>query len=168
MGRVRWGCRARGRVVGLGCPAPTQHRGALAGGAVCHAGAVQSAKGGSPLLATVSLVAMAVLVTAWWRLRDAQVPVRWWWTTTALWFGPLVAAMPLYSRDLYSYTAQGLLWDQGLSPYDHVVRELDSPWRTSTAPTWLDSTTPYGPVWLLLARAVASVSDFESDTMACL
>ena len=34
MGRVRWGCRARGRVVGLGCPAPTQHRGALAGGGV--------------------------------------------------------------------------------------------------------------------------------------
>jgi len=117
-----------------------------------------SAKGGSPLLATVSVLAMAVLVTAWWRLRDAEVSVRWWWVTIALWFAPLVAAMPLYSRDLYSYAAQGLLWDQGLSPYDHVVRELDSPWRGSTAPTWLDSTTPYGPVWLLLARAVAAVS----------
>ena len=84
--------------------------------------------------------------------------MRWWWVTIALWFAPLVAAMPLYSRDLYSYAAQGLLWDQGLSPYDHVVRELDSPWRGSTAPTWLDSSTPYGPVWLLLARAVAAVS----------
>lgn len=117
-----------------------------------------SAKGGSPLLATVSVLAMALLVTAWWHLRDADVSVRWWWVTVALWFTPLVAAMPLYSRDLYSYAAQGLLWDQGLSPYDHVVRELASPWRGSTAPTWLDSTTPYGPVWLLLARAVASVS----------
>ena len=117
-----------------------------------------SASGGSPLLATVSLLAMAVLVLAWWRLRDAGVSVRWWWVTIALWFAPLVAAMPLYSRDLYSYAAQGLLWDQGLSPYDHVVRELDSPWRGATAPTWLDSSTPYGPVWLLLARAVAAVS----------
>lgn len=115
-------------------------------------------KGGSPLLATVAVLAMGLLVLAWWRLRDADVSVRWWWVTIALWFAPLVAAMPLYSRDLYSYAAQGLLWDQGLSPYDHVVRELDSPWRDSTAPTWLDSPTPYGPVWLLLARAVASVS----------
>ncbi|KRB47413.1 polyprenol phosphomannose-dependent alpha 1,6 mannosyltransferase MptB [Terrabacter sp. Root181] len=115
-------------------------------------------KGGSPLLATVSVLAMGLLVLAWWRLREADVSVRWWWATIALWFVPLVAAMPLYSRDLYSYAAQGLLWDQGLSPYDHVVRELDSPWRGSTAPTWLDSPTPYGPVWLLLARVVASVS----------
>ncbi|MER7072188.1 polyprenol phosphomannose-dependent alpha 1,6 mannosyltransferase MptB [Terrabacter sp. NPDC000476] len=120
--------------------------------------AAWSSKGGSPLLATVSVLALALLVVAWWRLREADVGVKWWWTTTALWFGPLVLAMPLYSRDLYSYAAQGLLWDQGLSPYDHVVRELDSPWRSSTAPTWLDSPTPYGPVWLLLARAVAAVS----------
>ncbi|NUO92690.1 MAG: polyprenol phosphomannose-dependent alpha 1,6 mannosyltransferase MptB, partial [Dermatophilaceae bacterium] len=115
-------------------------------------------KGGSPLLASVSLLALLALVVAWWRLRSAPVSVRWWWATVALWFAPLVLAMPLYSRDLYSYAAQGLLWDQGLSPYDHVVRELDSPWRASTAPTWLDSPTPYGPVWLLLARAVASLS----------
>ncbi|MFM6847983.1 MAG: polyprenol phosphomannose-dependent alpha 1,6 mannosyltransferase MptB [Terrabacter sp.] len=115
-------------------------------------------KGGSPLLASVSLLALLALVVAWWRLRSAPVSVRWWWVTVAVWFAPLVLAMPLYSRDLYSYAAQGLLWEQGLSPYDHVVRELDSPWRASTAPTWLDSPTPYGPVWLLLARAVASVS----------
>ncbi|GAA1981871.1 hypothetical protein GCM10009817_23900 [Terrabacter lapilli] len=118
----------------------------------------RSASGGSPLLASVAVVSMALLVLAWWRLRDAPVSVRWWWATVALWFAPLVVAMPLYSRDVYSYAAQGLLWDQGLSPYDHAVRELDSPWRASTAPTWLDSATPYGPVWLLLARAVASVS----------
>ena len=117
-----------------------------------------SPSGGSPLLASVSVVAMALLVLAWWKLRDADVSVRWWWATVALWFAPLVLAMPLYSRDVYSYAAQGLLWDQGLSPYDHVVRDLDSPWRASTAPTWLDTATPYGPVWLLLARVVASVS----------
>ena len=117
-----------------------------------------AAKGGSPLLASVSVLAMTLLVVAWWRLRRAQVSVHWWWLTAALWFAPLVAAMPLYSRDLYSYAAQGLLWEQGWSPYEHTVRELDSPWRASTAPTWLDSPTPYGPLWLLLARAVASVS----------
>ena len=113
---------------------------------------------GSPLLASVALLAMVGLVVAWWRLRWATVTVRWWWGTVTLWWAPLIASVPLYSRDLYSYAAQGLLWADGLNPYDHTVRELDSEWRASTAPTWLDTPTPYGPVWLLLARGVAVVS----------
>lgn len=114
--------------------------------------------GGSPLLTTVSILAMGVLAVAWWRLRDAYVSVRWWQATAALWFAPLLASVPLYSRDLYSYAAQGALWDQGLSPYEHGVQDLDSPWVDATAPTWLDATAPYGPVFLLLARAAAAVS----------
>jgi alpha-1,6-mannosyltransferase len=114
--------------------------------------------GGSPLLTSVAILAMAVLVTVWWRLRDAKVTTRWWWVTSAAWFVPLAASVPLYSRDLYSYAAQGALWLQGLSPYDHTVAELDSPWRDSTAPTWLHTTAPYGPVFLLVARGVAAVS----------
>ncbi|EWT01216.1 hypothetical protein N865_05370 [Intrasporangium oryzae NRRL B-24470] len=117
-----------------------------------------SETGGSPLLATVSVLAMAVLVLSWWRLRDAVVPVRWWWVTAAAWFVPLVASVPLYSRDLYSYAAQGALWHEGLNPYEHGVRDLESDWKDSTAPTWLDTPTPYGPVFLLLARGVAAVS----------
>jgi alpha-1,6-mannosyltransferase len=114
--------------------------------------------GGSPLLTSVAILAMAVLVTVWWRLRDGNVTTRWWWVTAAAWFLPLVASVPLYSRDLYSYAAQGALWLQGLSPYEHTVAELDSLWRDSTAPTWLHTTAPYGPVFLLLARGVAAVS----------
>jgi alpha-1,6-mannosyltransferase len=113
---------------------------------------------GSPLLATVSVLAMGGLVLAWWRLRSSPVSLRWWWSTAALWFAPLVAAVPLYSRDLYSYAAQGALWADGLNPYEHAVRELDSDWRLVTAPTWLDTPTPYGPLWLLLARGVAVIS----------
>jgi alpha-1,6-mannosyltransferase len=114
--------------------------------------------GGSPLLATVSVLAMAVLVLSWWRLRQAVVVVRWWWLTAAAWFVPLVASMPLYSRDLYSYAAQGALWHEGLNPYEHGVRDLESEWKNSTAPTWLETPTPYGPVFLLLARGVAALS----------
>ncbi len=114
--------------------------------------------GGSPLRATIAIAAMAVWVLAWWRLRDAWVSVGWWQATAGLWFAPLIASVPLYSRDLYSYAAQGALWDEGLSPYEHGVRDLESDWRESTAPTWLDSTAPYGPVFLLLARGVAAVS----------
>lgn len=114
--------------------------------------------GGSPLLASAAILAMGVWVLAWWRLRDAWVSVGWWQVTAGLWFAPLVASVPLYSRDLYSYAAQGALWHEGLSPYEHGVADLDSEWRESTAPTWLTSTAPYGPVFLLLARGVAAVS----------
>ena len=114
--------------------------------------------GGSPLAATVSIVAMAVLVLAWWRLRAAPLTERWWWVTAALWFTPLLASVPLYSRDLYSYAAQGALWAEGLSPYEHGVRDLESEWAASTAPTWLDTPTPYGPVWLLVARGAATLA----------
>ena len=118
----------------------------------------QAATGGSPLRATISIVAMAALVLTWWRLRDAWVSVGWWQVTAALWFAPLIASVPLYSRDLYSYAAQGALWHEGLSPYEHGVRDLTWDWRDSTAPTWLDSPAPYGPLFLLLARGVAAVS----------
>lgn len=114
--------------------------------------------GGSPLRATISVLAMAVLVVAWWRLRDAWVSVSWWQVTAALWFAPLIASVPLYSRDLYSYAAQGALWHEGLSPYEHGVRDLSWDWKESTAPTWLDSPAPYGPLFLLIARGVAAVS----------
>lgn len=114
--------------------------------------------GGSPLAATISILAMAVLVLAWWRLRPAPVSERWWWVTAALWFAPLLASAPLYSRDLYSYAAQGALWAEGLSPYEHGVRDLASEWAASTAPTWLDTPAPYGPVWLLIARGAATLA----------
>lgn len=114
--------------------------------------------GGSPLAATISIAAMAVLLLAWWQLRTARLTERWWWVTAALWFAPLLASVPLYSRDLYSYAAQGALWAEGLSPYEHGVRDLASDWRESTAPTWLDTPAPYGPVWLLIARGAASLA----------
>lgn len=114
--------------------------------------------GGSPLAATVSVLAMGALVLAWWRLRTAVVSERWWWGTAALWFAPLIGSAPLYSRDLYSYAAQGALWSEGLSPYEHGVEDLASPWRESTAPTWLETPSPYGPVWLVIARAAATLA----------
>lgn len=111
--------------------------------------------GGSPVAALGSMVALVVLLTAWWQLRAARVSVRWWWVTAALWFTPLLASVPLLSRDVYSYAAQGLLWQHGLSPYEHSVGELESPWREATAPTWLQTFTPYGPLWLGVARGAA-------------
>ena len=47
---------------------------------------------------------------------DALAMVR---HATIVWSAPLVLAPPLFSRDGWSYAAQGMLTHLGLSPYEH-------------------------------------------------
>lgn len=115
-------------------------------------------EGGSSLACTVAILAMGAMVYAWWAVRDDVPDVRWVRTTAACWFGPLLLSTSLYSRDIYSYAAQGLMLHDGLDPYTEGVRTLSSPWVDSVARTWLDTPAPYGPVFLLVARACAALS----------
>jgi hypothetical protein len=106
---------------------------------------------------TVSIVlavlGMAALVGAWWALRRADsLTPRWVITTTAFWSLPLLVAPPLFSRDVYSYAAQGDLLAHGLNPYDGGPAALPSQWLESISPTWYDTAAPYGPLFLQLAR----------------
>jgi alpha-1,6-mannosyltransferase len=112
--------------------------------------------GGSPLAATVVFAALAVMVYAWWAVRDLDVTVRWLWVTAVAWFGPLVLSAPLFSRDVYSYAVQGLMLHQGLDPYSQQVSALDSPWAASAPAT--TTPAPYGPLFLQIARLAAAAS----------
>ena len=113
---------------------------------------------GSPLACTVALLAVGAMLYAWWALRDLDVTSGWLVRTAAAWFAPLLLSAPLFSRDIYSYAAQGLMLDQGLDPYTHGVQALQSPWLDAVARTWLDTPAPYGPVFLVLARGAAALS----------
>ncbi len=114
--------------------------------------------GGSPLAASVVLGAVLVMTYAWWALRDLDITVRWLVHTAALWFAPLLLSASLFSRDLYSYAAQGLMLHEGLDPYTQGVQDLQSPWALSVSQVWLDTAAPYGPLFMLLARAAAGVA----------
>jgi len=116
------------------------------------------AVGGSPLAASFVFVAMGAMIYAWWALRDLDVTVRWLAHTALLWFAPLLLSASLFSRDIYSYAATGLMLDVGLDPYTQGVQDLQSPWALSVSQVWLDTPAPYGPVFMLLARGAASVS----------
>lgn len=113
---------------------------------------------GSPLAATFTVLAMGAITYSWWAVRDLDVTVRWLRTTTALWFVPLLASASLYSRDIYSYAAQGLMLHVGLDPYRQGVQDLASPWALSVSHVWLDTVAPYGPLFLVLARGAAALS----------
>lgn len=77
-------------------------------------------------------------------------------TVLVAWVAPLVLAPPLFSRDVYSYFAQGRVVASGLDPYETGVAVVDGWFEDGVDPMWAETPTPYGPVWLLFARGVAN------------
>jgi hypothetical protein len=74
---------------------------------------------------------------------------------TVAWSLPLLPAPPLFSRDGWSYAAQGTLVHRGLSPYEHGPRSLVGPRSVpgpiveGVDPRWMSTPAPYGPVPLI-------------------
>lgn len=87
--------------------------------------------------------------------EDAIALVR---HATILWSAPLMLAPPLFSRDGWSYAAQGMLAHVGLSPYEHGPSALRGPIVQAVDPRWMDTITPYGPVPLELGSIGASLT----------
>ena len=75
----------------------------------------------------------------------------------AIWMAPLMLMPPLFSRDAYSYFAQGQLVLEGLNPYENGVSALPGWFLTGADPLWAESPTPYGPAFLLLEQGVAAL-----------
>ncbi|WP_330770035.1 polyprenol phosphomannose-dependent alpha 1,6 mannosyltransferase MptB [Lentzea aerocolonigenes] len=71
---------------------------------------------------------------------------------TAAWTTPLIIAPPLYSRDVYSYLAQGAVALRGFDPYSKGAAVLDLPLRGNVAGLWQETPSPYGPLFLLLGK----------------
>jgi hypothetical protein len=86
-------------------------------------------------------------------------PVRRMWGVLGLWVVPLVAAPPLFSRDVYTYGAEGELVARGVNPYSHGLGSLGgSVFFRLADPLWRHAHAPYGPVFFDFARANAHVS----------
>ncbi|MDP3711299.1 MAG: polyprenol phosphomannose-dependent alpha 1,6 mannosyltransferase MptB [Mycobacteriales bacterium] len=118
---------------------------------------------GRTLSTVVFYVGIVVLVTAWLRLgrrmtpHDAP-PTAWLWRVGALWGAPLLVGLPLASRDVYSYLAQGQLALSGLDPYTQGPAYLPGPLLDAVSTTWWLTPAPYGPGFLIIAEEVSRVS----------
>jgi hypothetical protein len=107
----------------------------------------------------LAVVGMAILALAWWQLRSLRgMTVRWATITAAWWALPLALAPPLFSRDMYSYAAQGDLLANGVDPYLHGPAALPSRWLESVSVTWYNTPAPYGPLFLWLAKGAAEIA----------
>ena len=87
------------------------------------------------------------------------VPIRQLAYMLALWLVPLLAVAPLFSRDVFSYAAQGEMMSHAINPYHYGPGTLGSgPYVSGVDPLWLNTPAPYGPLFVMLAGWSASLS----------
>ncbi|SNT65940.1 alpha-1,6-mannosyltransferase [Asanoa hainanensis] len=111
----------------------------------------------------VAYFGLVLLVVAWWRLgrlvrqRPASASSEELLATLLMWAAPLLIAPPVFSRDVYSYLAQGAMVGAGLDVYRDGPAVLGGPFAAEVPAIWQHTATPYGPAFLLLATAVATL-----------
>ena len=108
--------------------------------------------------ATALLIAgLALLVDAWLRMRPRdgrRVPSLTW----VFWSLPVLLAPPLFSRDAYSYAAQGLIVQRGLDPYAYGPYWVPGQYADQVDPMWMLTPAPYGPLALQVQHVVVTIT----------
>jgi hypothetical protein len=109
---------------------------------------------------------IALLVIAW-LLLGALIRKHLMVSATAVlicacvWCAPLLVAPALFSRDMYSYFAQGTLLHLNYNPYLHAPSALSSLGASrvlaAVDPFWRHTTSPYGPLFVGICALVAAV-----------
>ncbi|MGW2515603.1 polyprenol phosphomannose-dependent alpha 1,6 mannosyltransferase MptB [Streptomyces sp. NPDC001617] len=109
---------------------------------------------------------VVLLIAAWVLLgrlvRGAEPPTpRTLLLVLAIWAAPLLLAPPLFSRDVYSYLAQGAMVDAHIDVYAHGPAQLGGPLADEVAPLWRNTAAPYGPVFLAVASHLSGLTRGE-------
>lgn len=107
---------------------------------------------------------MLLLTRSWLRLGDLLrrhpgVPARALSLIVTLWSVPFLLGPPLFSRDIYSYAADGRLTALGLNPYAVGPSALGAGrFLAAVSPIWRHTTSPYGPLFTALSAGVGGVA----------
>lgn len=88
---------------------------------------------------------------------------RWTWLAIVCWTLPQCFAFPLFSRDIFSYFAQGRVMLSGLNPYEVGVSYVNNFFQFGADPLWAQSPPPYGPVFLWIEQLVAWIAGNNVD-----
>ena len=107
------------------------------------------------MVAGLGLIAWAWLTVGRQVMAGLRPPLL---RMAAYWSAPLLLIPPLFSRDAWSYAAQGALVAKGYNPYDvgpgvlsgHIVEAVD--------PMWMQTPAPYGPLPLAYGGLVAHLT----------
>ncbi len=97
---------------------------------------------------------LLLLMRVWWGMtrlyaRCPGVPVKRMMWVFALWSTPMLVIAPLFSRDAYSYAAQGEMVSHHMNPYLYGPFELgNNSYTAPVDPLWGNAPAPYGPLFL--------------------
>lgn len=128
---------------------------------------VQTETIGLALTRSFVVVGAALILQAWLvvgidALHGKILNVSTIYFSLIAWLLPLLVAPPLFSRDVYSYYMQGKMQLAGNNPYESGVSVVPGWFQSGVDPLWGDAPTPYGPVFLLIEKAVATVTHDSS------
>jgi hypothetical protein len=128
---------------------------------------VQTETIGLALTRSFVVVGAALILQAWLvvgidALHGKILRIETIYLSLVAWLIPLLVAPPLFSRDVYSYFMQGKMQLAGNNPYETGVSVVPGWFQSGVDPLWGDAPTPYGPVFLLIEKAVAAVSQDSS------
>lgn len=121
---------------------------------------------GYALATMVVWLGVLAMIVAWVRLGritlghsddDSSVTVNELRAMVGIWIFPLLFAVPMFSQDVYSYLAQGALLRDGFDPYKVGPSVNPGVLLDNVSPVWTTTTAPYGPIFLLLGRAITAV-----------
>lgn len=116
---------------------------------------------GLVLSSIVLWIGVSLMLIAWLalgrRVLDGAVSEFAMKATAGCWLAPLLVSVPVFSRDTYSYLAQGALLRDGFDPY--AVGPVANPnvLLDNVSPIWSITTAPYGPAFILIAKLVTVV-----------
>lgn len=106
-----------------------------------------------------------LMLRAWYDIvmlciRIRNIPYTRLLPVFVAWVVPLMIVAPLFSRDAYSYVAQGELMAHHLNPYVYGPKVLgvSTQFTRLTDPLWQQVTSPYGPMFLTLAGWIVVLS----------
>ena len=126
---------------------------------------LRSTLAGSLAARALVIIGLVVLLQAWLLLGSELLSRQRHHTAPSVgqvlgvltaWSLPLLLAPPMFSRDVYSYYVQGRVYDAGQDPTTIGIDVIPGWFDDGADPMWVESPTPYGPLFLLVERAVAS------------
>ena len=105
-----------------------------------------------------------LFMRVWLRLAEvmklhpgASLKKLWW--MLLLWATPMIVSPPMFSRDVFSYAAQGEMTSHHLSPYILGPFSLgSSPYVNPVDPLWGNAPAPYGPFFLFIDGTINKIT----------
>jgi alpha-1,6-mannosyltransferase len=116
---------------------------------------------------------LVLLLRVWIQLGKALkarpgAPIKALVWILVLWVIPMMVIAPIFSRDVFSYAAQGEMVSHHISPYIYGPFTLGSgPYVNPVDPLWGNTPAPYGPLFMIIDGFFASAT-FHHATVTVL